>query len=367
MDYVTSPATCRSGHKVRILDVNGYRWSKRAFQEVFSHVDCDAVGIGGIVQTFNNVQWIAHFVKSVDPDLPVFAGNTVASTIPQILLKHTGVDVAVIGEGEETALELVEALENGSPLADIKGIVYKDKGDRIIETPPRKPIENLDLLPLPSWPDIPMEVYLNFWKGHFGFRSATISTVRGCPFSCSFCCRGFIGYRVRSRSPENIIEELKVWVAKYKIEGFLPGDDLFIYDRKRVLRFCDLLIKEGLDYLKWTSTARVDLVTEDLVLKMERAGCVGLIFGFESHSQRVLDYYNKRTTVQQQQKAVDICKKTGMGMGRNYIVGARNETEQTLKETYDFCQRNGLSYMPENYLQPQPQTPIFTECQERNH
>lgn len=352
-------------HKVQVLDINGYRWSKDEFLHIFKKFDCDAVGLGGLVQTFNNVAWIANYVKSIYPDMPIFCGNTVASTIPQTLLKHTDVDVAVIGEGEETALELVEALESGKPLADVKGIIYKDEEGRIFENPPRQPIANLDSLPLPSWALIPMETYLRNFKGEFGFRGACISTVRGCPFNCRFCCRGFIGYKVRSRSPENIIEELKVWMVKYKIEGFLPVDDLFIYDRNRIMRFCDLLKEEGLDYLKWISSARADLVTEELALKMKKAGCVTLNFGFESHSQAVLDYYNKHLTVQQQQHAVDVCKKTGMPISRSYIVGARNETKQTLEECFNFCQRNSLTYQPQNLLQPQPQTAIYAECIER--
>jgi len=352
------------GHKVQILDVNGYRWTKAEFKLQFENQACDAVGIGGLVTAFNHVDWISRYVKSVNPSVPIFAGNTVASTIPYILLKHTDVDVAVIGEGELTALELVEALESGRSLDGLKGTWYK-KGGKIVENPRREPLENLDSLPLPAWDLVPMETYLKNFEAEYGFRGATMSTVRGCPFNCRFCCKTFVGYKVRSRSPENVIEEIKLWIRKYSVDGFFPCDDLFIYDRKRAMKFCDLLVREGLNYLKWFASARVDLLTEELALKLKEAGCISVDFGFESHSQKVLDYYSKLVKVEHQQRAIDICKKARIPFKGSYIVGARNESCETLKETYEFCRRNELSYKPDNLLMPQPQTAIYEECKQR--
>lgn len=353
------------GHKVQVLDINGYRWTKAQFIEVLRRQRFDAVGIGGLVTAFNHVQWISATVTNLFPNVPIFAGNTVASTIPEVLLKHSCVDVAVIGEGEVTALDLVNTLEINGNLANVKGIWYKTPSGLSIENPRREPITNLDSLPLPAFDLVPMEFYLRNFEKQYGFRGANLSTVRGCPFNCRFCCRGFIGYKVRCRSPENIVAELKVWIQKYHVKGILFCDDLFIYNRKRVFDFCDLLVKEKLDYLKWIVSARVELLTLELAKKMKETGCLWLQFGFESHSPKVLEYYNKRNTVEDQQRAIDICRKVGLGWHGSYIIGAANEDEGTLQETFEFTRRNGLDFKPDNLLMPLPQTPIYEECKQR--
>jgi anaerobic magnesium-protoporphyrin IX monomethyl ester cyclase len=353
------------GHKVQVLDINGFRWTKAEFVRIFSQQSYDAVGIGGLVTAFNHVDWITTHIRSVNENVPIFAGNTVASTIPHLLLDNTCVDIAVMGEGEITALELVDALESGKSLQGIKGIQYKNHYGRIVENPGREPIKDLDGLPLPAFDLVPMEIYLRNFEAEYGFRGACMSTVRGCPFNCRFCCKTFVGYKVRSRSPENVVEEIKVWIKKFDVDGFFPCDDLFIYDRKRALKFCDLLIGEGLNWMKWFASARVDLLSKELALKLKQAGCVSVDFGFESHSQRVLDYYNKLVRVEHQQRAIDICKDVCIPFKGSYIVGARNEDEASLEETYRFCEKNRLSFKPNNLLMPQPQTAIYEECKER--
>jgi anaerobic magnesium-protoporphyrin IX monomethyl ester cyclase len=355
----------QNGHKVKILDINGFRWSKAKFKKIFDKEPVEAVGIGGLVTAFNHVYWLSDYIKSVKPNVPIFAGNTVASTIPEILLKNTKVDIVVMGEGEVTTLELIQRLEDGKSLEGLKGVWYKNNDSKIIENPSREPIENLDSLPFPAWDLIPMERYLKNFIAATGYSSAPISTVRGCPFNCSFCCKTFIGYSVRSRSPENCIQEIKLLVGKYKIEGFLLFDDLFIYNKQRAMRFCDLLLEEGLDYLKWSSSARANLITKELAQKMKSAGCNLLGFGFESSSQKVLDYYNKQCTVEDQQRAIDICKEVNIECRRSYMIGAGIEDADSLKETAEFCKKNKSIYTPDFFVMPLPKTKIYAECIQR--
>jgi len=353
------------GHQVKIIDINGYRLTKNEFTKTLERETFDVIGLGGLITTFNHNKWISQYIKTHYPDVLIFAGNTVASTIPRILLTNTKVDIVVDGEGEETCLDLINTLEQGRPLDRVNGIIYKNIEGKIVENPRRDPIRDLDSLPFPAWDLIPMEIYLENNTKLTGIRSALISTIRGCPYNCRFCCKTFIGYKVRSRSPKNVIEELIKLIKDYKIEGFLPGDDLFIYDKARVMKFCDLLIKENLHYLKWSSSARANLLTKELVEKMKTAGCIRIDFGFESHSQKVLDYYNKKITVQDQQRAINICKEAGMPFFASYIVGARNEDEDSLRECDEFCRKNGYQYYPSNLLMPLPGTAIYEECVQR--
>lgn len=354
----------KAGHHVKIIDINGFRFTKKDFIQILEKEKCNAVGIGGLITAYNHVDWIANHIKSLYPEIPIFAGNTVASTIPEILLRNTSVDIAVIGEGEDTVRELVQKIDNNEDFQEVKGVYYKD-GKKIIKNPDRDPITNLDLIPVPAWDLVPMENYITNYQNAEGYRSVLISTIRGCPYNCRFCCKTFIGYKMRSRSPENIVNELKLLVKKYKIDGFLPADDLFIFDKKRTLDFCDRLKEEGLDYLKWTASARANLVTNEIVQKVKNAGCIRLDFGFESNNQDVLDYYNKRLTTQDQQNAIDICNNNQMPFHISYIIGARNETKKSIKDSYHFAKRNKYIFYPENLLMPQPGTEIYSECKSR--
>lgn len=353
------------GHQVKILDVNGYRITRDQFKQTLATENFDAIGLGGLITTFNHIDWISAYIKDCYPNIPIFAGNTVASTIPNILLNNTHVDIVVNGEGEETCLDLVNTLDKTDSIGNVPGITYKDPNGKIIQNPPRLPIEDLDSLPFPAWDLIPMDIYLKNNEILTGVRSALISTIRGCPYNCRFCCKTFIGYKVRSRTPENIIRELKLLVQTYKIKGFLPGDDLFIYNRARVERFCDLIMEEKLNYLQWSASARANLLTKELAEKMKASGCIRFDFGFESNCQRILDYYNKKLTVGEQQKALDICKSVNIPFHVSYIVGARNEDVESQKECEAFCKKNGYQYYPENLLMPLPGTPVYEECRER--
>lgn len=354
----------KAGYNVKVIDINGFRYSKSEFINILRTEKFDAIGLGGLITTYNHIDWIANHIKSQFPDTPIFAGNTVASTIPEILLRNTSVDVAVNGEGEQTVLELVERIENNDSFYGLKGIYYKNK-DAIIKNPEREPIINLDELPFPAWDLVPLNKYISNFQKIEGYRSVLISTIRGCPYNCRFCCKTFIGYKMRSRTPGSIIDELKLLVKKFNINGFLPADDLFIFNKKRIFSFCDLLIAEGLDYLKWTASARANLITDEIVRKVKESGCIRLDFGFESNNQDILNYYNKRMTVQDQQFALDICKKNRMPFHISYIIGARNDTKKTIRDSYNFARKNNFLFYPENLLMPQPGTEIYNECLSR--
>ena len=156
--YVAS-SLIRAGFEVEIIDVIGENLTRNSFNKRLSECHADCFGIGGLVMAFNNVVDISVMIRNLYPDSFIFAGNTVGYTIPEILLKNSAITAIIMGEGEITTVELVNAVGTGNKLDEVKGIVYKNSNEKIIFTPPRPPIENLDILPLPAWDLVPMKNY----------------------------------------------------------------------------------------------------------------------------------------------------------------------------------------------------------------
>ena len=351
-----------NGFQVEIIDVIGENLSRDKFKKRLFGCHADFFGIGGLIMAFNNVVDIARMIKETHPHSFIFAGNTVGSTIPEILLHNSSVDAIIMGEGEITTVDLIEAVKNGKKLEDVKGIAFKTEESNVFITSPRPPIENLDELPYPAWDLIPMKNYFE----NYGRNVYPVSSVRGCPYNCIFCCKTFIGYKVRSRSPESILNELIEIKKRFDIESFMFFDDLFLYNKKRAIEFCQLKEKSPLKDMEWTASARVDSLNDELLLALKKSNCIDLGVGFESASQNILDFYNKKITIEQSQKAIDLCKKYDMALnGASFMIGAPDETLETVKESVDFCRKNGLRYEP-HFVTPYPKTPLYDYAIQKN-
>ena len=346
-----------SGQKVTVLDINALGLTQEKILSVISNMDYELVGIGGLTSTYKYVKWLSSAIKKNRPDIPIIAGNMVSTAIPEILLKNTDVDIAVIDEGEETSKDLIKTLSKSEDLNDVDGIWFKRNGE-IYRTKPRKRIENLDSLPFPAWDLFPIETYLKSTIHiEYGLRSMAMSTVRGCPFGCIYCSRPF-GRKVYARSAKSIIEEIKELKKRYKVEYIGFADDLFLFNEERILDFCDRMVKESL-HVKWGGSGRVNLVNEKLLIRMKKAGCICLDYGLESGSQKILDIMRKNVTVKQAEEAVRMTRKAGIGIMSSFMFGMIGETKETIKETIDFIKRMKI---PDNRLlftTPYPHSTLY--------
>jgi len=185
----------KQGHNVRILDINAYGYAPEKVEEIISKLEFDVVGIGGLSSTYKYIKWLASVIKKQRPNIKIVAGNSVATASPELLLENSKVDIAVIDEGEITFSELVSAIKEGRRLDGVKGIFYKEDG-RIASTQPRERIADLDSLPFPAWDLFPMEIYINNSMNSsvfFGKRVINVSSIRGCPYDCTFCLHPLAG------------------------------------------------------------------------------------------------------------------------------------------------------------------------------
>ena len=306
-----------AGHEVQILDINGYRYSHERVRQEIKRRAYDVVGIGGLITAYNYVKWLAGAIREERPKVTIIQGDGLATEVPELLLERTEVDIAVIGEGEETAVELVDVLERSGDLGQVNGIYYKKDGE-IHRTSPRALIDDLDTIPFPAYDLLAVEeIYLqNTTSPKLGTAEewparqfSSIVATRGCPYNCNFCHQLFTR-RHRRRSADNVIREMKFLVDKYEIEWFHIGLDLFIANKKRTAEFCDNLIEANLN-VKWSTPGRVNLIADDEAFaeRLKAAGCEALSFGFESGSQKILDKIGKGVTVEQARRAVETCRR----------------------------------------------------------
>lgn len=363
LGYIAS-SLVQDGHKAVVLDIEGYKYQPDKVLKIIKNTEFDVIGIGTIITGYRYVKWLVKEIKKIKPDKMIWLGNSISSTIPQIVLKDMDIDVAVIGEGENTVKELAKVVENNGDLSKINGICYKSNR-KIIQTPKRELIPNIDTIPFPAWELFPQHIYMNNRTGFMPTPTAYISTVRGCPYHCTYCYHPFQNERIRWHSAERIIEEIKILKNKYKIRSVLFADDLFITNKKRLYEVCDLIEKEKLN-ISWTATARVNLLEQHLLKRMKSAGCVCLNFGIESGSQKILDNIKKQVTVDQAKQSIMLCKKVGIYPACSFMIGNIGETKETISETVSFIVENISEPIGFFLTTPYPGTELFEYAKQQS-
>jgi len=246
---------------------------------------------------------------------------------------NEGADFILIGEAEFTLLELAQLINNKqNNYTQIQGLAFKDN-DTLKKTSRRTVIRELDALPLPAWDLVNITPYKQSWLKHAGYFSMNIGTTRGCPFKCNWCAKPIYGNRYNSRSPENVIKELKLLKEKYQFDHIWFCDDIFGLKPGWVNEMAELAKKEKLQF-RFKIQSRADLLLqESYVTALARAGCDNVWIGAESGSQKILDAMDKGITVDQIYKAVKLLKQYGINPSFFIQFGYPGETKADIKLT----------------------------------
>jgi anaerobic magnesium-protoporphyrin IX monomethyl ester cyclase len=246
---------------------------------------------------------------------------------------NEGADFVLIGEAEFTLLELAKSINNKqNNYTQIQGLAFKEN-DALVKTSRRTVIKELDALPLPAWELIDIEPYKQSWLKHAGYFSMNIGTTRGCPFKCNWCAKPIYGNRYNSRSPENVIKELKILKEKYRFDHIWFCDDIFGLKPGWVNDLAALAEKEKLQF-RFKIQSRADLLLqESYVTALARAGCENVWMGAESGSQKILDAMDKGITVDQIYKAVKLLKQHGINPSFFIQFGYPGETKADIRLT----------------------------------
>ena len=323
------------------------------------------VGIPAKSPTFASVIMTAKTVKDMDKDICVIAGGPHVTVMKEKILKEKAIDICVIGEGEQILVDLLLSLEGKFSVKHIKGIIYRDN-DSIIINRPQLQIKNLDSLPFPV--EYAPEVLYSYEK-HRGDSFSHIMASRGCPYNCFFCSSRYIwGNEVRFRSIENILKEISA-IREKNINFIHFDDDTFGVKNLKALTKA---IKENMPELNWSCEIHVNLVTEENLQYMKKAGCNRIKTGIESGNNDILKAIRKDFTIEKALKACKLIKQYGMEVETFFMTGFPQETEKTMKDTlrvieeidsdkiiysiftpcegtesFDYCSRRGL--IPEDY------------------
>ncbi|MDP3787245.1 MAG: radical SAM protein [Candidatus Omnitrophota bacterium] len=367
LGYVAS-AIYTAGYSLDIVDVDIHRYSDEELEGVLRKKDFDVVGFGCIVTGYKVVKNLCSMIKRINKNAIIIVGNSVAASIPQLLLSKTEADIAVIGEGDVTIVDLLKCIERKKPLDEVEGIYFKSN-NKIIANKPRPPIANLDTIPLPKWDLFETDVYVRESKNFVSepypipkkeIKVFPVNTARGCVYKCTFCYHVFRENRYRWRSPSSVIKEIKELKKLYGINYINFWDELTFFAKKQAEELIDKIIEEDLD-IYWTASCRADLFKEDnleLVKKIKKSGCVGLGYSLESANEDILKSMNKFIKTEDFLRQKKILDKAGIVTWTSLVFGYPEETEETIRETMGFCYENNI-YPSVGYLLPQPGSPMY--------
>jgi len=323
------------GHIVEIIDYSAEEINLEKLKNAVN--SADVIGMTVLTPSIQNAEYLSRKIKEIDPNKTLIVGGPHCSLYPKRSLEELNADISVEGEGEINISDISKALEGKKSLSEIPGVYFKLK-NKIKKGPTVKFIENLDLIPFPARHLVKKYKYGQIYNSKIEKEKFTsIISSRGCPHVCKFCTRQFIGMKkYRMRSKENIIEELKE-LHEQDYEYIVITDDSFLSHAKRAYQIMDSVIKEKLQFEFFIQGARVDSADEKLYQKMRDAGVKGIAFGIESGNQDVLDFYNKKTTLQQIKYAINLSRKMGFITLGSFILGAPFETRKHFENTINFA------------------------------
>lgn len=330
-----------TGINIKIIDRN--------VPETIKSFRPEIVGITAVSQNYGYAREYARIAKL--SRAAVIMGGMHISALPQTMTTDMG--LAVMGEGEETIIELVDALANHNPVTKIKGIVYLSTTG-LIQTEPRPLIEPIDRIARPARDLLNIRV------------QSSLFSSRGCPYRCTFCFSSRYWQKVRFFSAEYVAEELRE-MAAMGVKRVNFYDDLMIADRLRLVELHDIIVKDPvLSKLKFWLNARANLVTDETCKIMASMGVVSVGMGLESGNERTLHYLKgDSVSVEDNYTAVRLLHKNGIAATASFVIGSPDETEDEIMDTYRFIQKSGLDFVDTFPLIPFPATPVWEEAKSR--
>jgi len=353
-------ATCltNAGYEVKVLDCVPQKLGFKELENEIQNLKPFAVGVTTYTMSMVDVLMTINVVKKVDSQIYTILGGHHTNLYPKESINYKNVDFILNGEGEETLIELLTALENNlnaEELIKIQGIGFLQNGKEYLN-PVRAYIKNLDNLPIPKREFLPLEIY----KSIVGKNNmvATIMSSRGCPFKCTYCYTPNKSYR--SRSVQNMILEIK-YLLELGFKEIFFFDDLFALKSEKVIEFAKALQTENIK-IDWSFRARINTINQELVNEVKKAGIHRIQFGIESGVDKTLVRVKKGINTEQIKNAIKLCRKAGIITIGNFMIGLPDESEMDIENTLKFSRQIGLNYAQYSVLVPYPFTEIYDEA-----
>tara|TARA_Y100000034_G_scaffold104910_1_gene131803 strand:+ start:2104 stop:3645 length:1542 start_codon:yes stop_codon:yes gene_type:complete len=380
----------KAGHEVKVIDslvedpkpkkdkdgnfLVGLSWNSLIIK--IKEFDPDVLGVScGFTSQFKNTEKLCKLVRTFKKNIKIFGGGAHASALTDKIIKTGLIDYAIFGEGEETVVELIEAIEGKISLSKIKGIGYKDKGK--VKINEKRPfIKDLDTLPFPARHLFPMEKYFkygqnkahNFITKHS--RYTTIVASRGCPYTCSFCSIHTVWERNwRPRSPENILDEIGLLVKNYNVKEIQFEDDNLTLVKDRAMKLFQGIIDRKIK-ISWTTPngILVNSLDEELIKVMKKSGCYRVNLGIESGNQEVVDKIVKKPlSLDHCRQIIKTFKKYKVPVTGFFVMGMPGETIRNINETIEFIKQNDFDDILVSIASPYPGTELWDIAIKNNY
>lgn len=291
----------------------------------------DIVGISALTnKQFRDAAAVSTELKK--RGIPVVWGGATASAIPDIILKSGVVDYVVVGEGEITFKELIDALESTLPIEDIAGLAYRKNGEVCVNKD--REYADLSQMPILDFSYVNPELYFTEYIGCS--KMLYLYTSKGCPFSCSFCYNHcFHKHTWRVRPIEYFLQEAEYLITHHGMDGVMFSDDFFTSGLKYTEEICGKIEDSGLNFF-WGCTIRADTCTKEEIALMHRAGCRWVFFGIETGSPERQKKIGKNLDLQKTKDIAEYCQEVGVFVSSNFIIGYPDETEEELKASVEY-------------------------------
>lgn len=349
----------RGGHEAKIIDLYAEGLSEGEFLARALAFGPDLAAFATYTASFDMAADGARLLKKNIPGLKTAAGGIHASYLPAQCLRSGAFDCVVVGEGELTVLELADTLAAKKEISSVPGLVTLKDG-KAFAAPQRPLVEDLDSLPLPDYGLVDLsKYYLGITRAVGVAPAASVLTMRGCPYKCTFCSHHYgYGGRVRKRSPAKVVEEMRGLYDKYGVREFQIEDPSFTCDPAHVREICRLIKESGMA-ISWNCNVRANTSSDGLFAAMAEAGCRRALLGVESGSQELLDRMKKGITVEAVRRTMALAKKYGMRVNAAFILGTPGETLETARQTYEFALELDPDYVMFSVYIPSPGGELF--------
>ncbi|MDH3974142.1 MAG: B12-binding domain-containing radical SAM protein [Deltaproteobacteria bacterium] len=358
-----------NGWKTSVIDPYPFQWSDDEIVAKVRPLKPDIIAISAHTLGIINADRLAALLKDVLPGTPVIIGGPHVTSVPfETLLEFHNFDVAVIGEAEDTLMELLDTLitkPTDENLGKVKGIAFRSASQKIVVNPRRPFKEDLDSLPMPAWdllPEYPLRYSPSLATGSGTRLTGSLFTSRGCPWKCEFCDRGVFGSKYRTFSPKYIMRQILHLYHNYGVREIMFSDDVIFADKKRITDLARMLIEAKLD-LRWECMARVIDADEKMYQLIRKSGCFEISYGIESAPDTVSKLISKPIKQDDVDKAIRITQRAGIRARGYFIFGLPGHTKETLELTSRYIMNSGLDDVAIFTCTPYPGSDLYSSAE----
>lgn len=374
LGILTLAAVAREqGWEPAVIDPYPFQWSDEEICRQSLEFNPDIIGISAHTLGIANGHRLAIRLKEQLPRVPILIGGPhVTSAAVSTLKDFPAYDIAVVGEAEETLIEMLMAFQVDRAwenLQSIEGIAFRDSKGQPFQTPRRRYQMDLDRLPMPAWDLLPQYPFLyspSLASGAGSRATGSLFTTRGCPWRCKFCDRGVFGDQLRQFSAKYVMKQIRHLHEEYGVREIMFGDDTLFVDKERMMELAELMIEANLG-IRWECMSRVVDADEELYKKVKLAGCFEISYGIESADDRISQNIFKPINQKNIRRAIQITKQAGIRARGYFIFGLPGETKDTLASTSRFILKSGLDDVAIFSCTPYPGSALYEVAERYGH